>query len=135
MQLKYPTILICVLRSKWNNSRLKSRSSIPRFDTPLIKITCWRPLIQRYDVFAYPQSFRNFTLISTFSACLVNTRVNTFSAVRKLPKMSYDKYFHIGNFYPIDTGRRLNVHKTFRRRPGCLLNILCTFNLRPVSTG
>ena len=36
---------------------------------------------------------------------------------------------------PVDTGRKLNVHKTFRRRPGRLLNILCTFNLRPVSTG
>ena len=36
---------------------------------------------------------------------------------------------------PADTGRNLNVHKTFRRRPGCLLNILCTFTLRPVSTG
>ena len=33
------------------------------------------------------------------------------------------------------TGRKLNVHKTFRRRPGRLLNVLCTFNLRPVSTG
>ena len=29
-------------------------------------------------------------------------------------------------------GRKLNVHKTFRRRP---LNVLCTFKLRPVSTG
>ena len=40
--------------------------------------------------------------------------------------------------YPVDTGRKLNVHKTFRRRPGrpgCLLNVLCTFNLRPVSVG
>ena len=36
---------------------------------------------------------------------------------------------------PVDTGRKLNVHKTFRRRPGRLLNALCTFNLRPVSTG
>ena len=36
--------------------------------------------------------------------------------------------------YPVDTGRKLNVHKTFRRRPGRLLNVLCTFNLRPVST-
>ena len=36
---------------------------------------------------------------------------------------------------PIDTGRKLNAHKTFRRRPGRLLNVLCTFNLRPVSTG
>ena len=37
--------------------------------------------------------------------------------------------------YPVDTGRKLNVHKTFKRRPGRLLNVLCTFNLRPVSTG
>ena len=33
-----------------------------------------------------------------------------------------------------DTGRKLNVHKTFRRDPERLLNVLCTFNLRPVST-
>ena len=37
--------------------------------------------------------------------------------------------------FPVDTGRKLNVHKTFRRLLGRLLNILCTFNLRPVSTG
>ena len=37
--------------------------------------------------------------------------------------------------YPVDTGRKFNVHKTFRRRPGRLLNGLCTFNLCPVSTG
>ena len=35
---------------------------------------------------------------------------------------------------PVDTGRKLNVYKTFRRRPGRLLNALCTFSLRPVST-
>ena len=29
--------------------------------------------------------------------------------------------------FPVDTGRKLNVHKT--------LNVLCTFNLHPVSTG
>ena len=34
----------------------------------------------------------------------------------------------------VDTGRKLNVHKTFRRRLGRLLNVLCRFNLRPVST-
>ena len=37
--------------------------------------------------------------------------------------------------YPVDTGRKLNVHKTFKRRPGRLPNVLCTFSLRPVSTG
>ena len=37
--------------------------------------------------------------------------------------------------YPVDTGCKLNVPKTFRRRPGRLRNVLCTFNLRPMSTG
>ena len=36
---------------------------------------------------------------------------------------------------PVDTGCNLNVHKMFRRRPWHLLNVLCTFNSRPVSTG
>ena len=45
------------------------------------------------------------------------------------------KKFDIIIKYLVDTGRKLNVHKTFRRRPGRLLNVLRTFNLRPVSTG
>ena len=36
---------------------------------------------------------------------------------------------------PADTGHKLNVHKMFRRRPGRLLNVLCTSSLRPVFTG
>ena len=40
-----------------------------------------------------------------------------------------------GFLYPVDTGRTLNVYKTFRRCPGRLRNVLCTFNLRSVSTG
>ena len=35
----------------------------------------------------------------------------------------------------VDTGRKLYVHKTFRRRSGRLLNVLYTFNLRSVYTG
>ena len=37
--------------------------------------------------------------------------------------------------FPVDTGRTLSVHKTFRRRPRRLLTDLYTFNLRPVSMG
>ena len=37
--------------------------------------------------------------------------------------------------FSVDTGRNLNIHKMFRRRPGRLLNVVCTFHLRPVSTG
>ena len=51
-----------------------------------------------------------------------------------MSKNKYPKrYFDFGS--PVDTGRKLSVHKTFRRRPGRLLNALCTFILRPVSTG
>ena len=35
-------------------------------------------------------------------------------------------------FYPLDTRLKLNVLKTFRRRPGHLLNVLRTFNLHPI---
>ena len=33
----------------------------------------------------------------------------------------------------LDKGRKLSVHKSFRRRPICFLNVLYTFNLRPVA--
>ena len=46
----------------------------------------------------------------------------------QLVDISTDNIFIL--HYPVDTGRKLNVHKTFRRRPGRLLNVLCTFNLR-----
>ena len=36
---------------------------------------------------------------------------------------------------PVDIGRKLNVSKTFRISPERLLNVLNTFNLRPVSSG
>ena len=36
---------------------------------------------------------------------------------------------------PVEKEHKSNVGKTFRRRPGLLLNVLCTFNLRPVFTG
>ena len=40
-----------------------------------------------------------------------------------------------GRGTPLDTGRKLIVHKTFRRRPGHLLNVMFTFNLHPVARG
>ena len=33
------------------------------------------------------------------------------------------------HYYAPGTGRTLNVHKTFRRRPGHLLNVLCMFSV------
>ena len=47
----------------------------------------------------------------------------------------FEKYTFLNVLWcsiPLNTGRKLNVHKT--GRPGRLLNVLCAFNLRPVST-
>ena len=41
----------------------------------------------------------------------------------------------ISTVSPKDIGRKLNVHKAFRKRHGCLLNVLYTFKLLPVSEG
>ena len=34
---------------------------------------------------------------------------------------------------PLETVRKLNSHKAFRRRPKLFMEVLCTFNIRPVS--
>ena len=42
---------------------------------------------------------------NTFSACLVNIRVNTFSPGRQLTKMPYDKYFQISKFADVQQSK------------------------------
>ena len=49
---------------------------------------------------------------------------------------SFTLFLICSYFFPVDTGRKLNVYETFKRRSRRLLNVLlCTFNLRPGSTG
>ena len=75
-----------------------------------------------------------------------NLDISVILSVYSVSSRLNDVLFHVQNIqlvllknsldkFPVDTGRKLNVHKTFRRRPGRLLTVLCTFNLRPVSTG
>ena len=84
--------------------------------------------------------------------CFQNNKFNQFNDKSKLDKVilkkKYVKIFHLflaitlQKFVvfvlimtPADTGRKLNVHSTFRRRPRRFLKVLCRFNLRPVSIG
>ena len=62
----------------------------------------------------------------------ITPNADTFYAVQFTVHGSLQIRFTL---FPIDTGHKLNVHMTFRRRPGHLLNVLCTFNLCSVSTG
>ena len=81
------------------------RSSPLYFVTFLNQRMCWKQLFNAHD---WVIQLKHFTKI---------VAVNYFLRI------------------PVDTGRKLNVNKTFRKRPGRLLNVLCTFSLRPVSTG
>ena len=64
-----------------------------------------------------------------------------FPAGAVIRNIEFDKVWSIEKAYddiqrfPVDTGRKMNVHKTFRRRLGRLLNVLCTLNLFLLSTG
>ena len=67
---------------------------------------------------------------------LRNWKYYQFSCISKSAyEKSAENSVFSDHHLPVDTGRKLNVHKTLRRRPGRLLNVLCTFILRPVSTG
>ena len=39
------------------------------------------------------------------------------------------------NVFLLETGSKIDVHKTFTRHSGCLWNVLCMLNLRPVPRG
>ena len=90
------------------------------------KITCGTE-ISHTPKFDDPQEkIRKLGLLDTLKlnykkTCLIN------------PVDCFSLYHFIVDCFPVDTGRKVNVHKTFRRRPECLLNALCTFSLRLVS--
>ena len=86
-----------------------------------------------------PLSYRNQSIV-----CSANQWTGfymiTVSAMKELIAVetlfqlkSSSSLLHIS--FPVDTECKLNVRKMFRRRPGRHLNVLCTFNFCPVSTG
>ena len=87
--------------------------------------------IQNIQIFRYLERIH---IIKLFHILTISKKLSTFNKTITFQEDLIDA----ANFqyiFPINTGRKLNVHKTFRRRPGRLLNVLCTFNLRPMSTG
>ena len=107
----------------------------------------WLDNIENIFRFAFHKKMRRYKLIRRD----FNVGVNEQNILKvkesdktKNPRNSKKPYMHwftltnvqrFESTFPVDAGRKLNVHKTFRRRHGHLLNVLCTFNLRPVSAG
>ena len=74
----------------------------------------------------------NIDLIDLFYEC-EESNIASYADDTTPYSCARDTQTVISEFHSLDTGRKLNVHKTFRRRPRRFLNVLCTFNLRPVS--
>ena len=75
---------------------------------------------------------------NNFSSSKTSSRRLQNEFTRHFPKTSSRRLCKTTSSWlqdPVHTGRKLNVHKTFWRRPARLQNVLCTSNLRPVSTG
>ena len=66
------------------------------------------------------QNIRSFNLFQSDHCAIQTLQVVKNSLTSVIPTPGH-----------LDTGRKLNVHQTFKRNPGCLLNVLCTFSLRP----
>ena len=110
--------------------------------------------LQEYTDNCFPSASR-MQLLGVYKCCSVNSfsDTNQKHVCWKIHKVSFlvvlqENIFTMLNeirlvkwvsswvkLYPLDTGRKLKVHKTFRRHPGRLLNVLCTFSLRPMSRG
>ena len=74
------------------------------------------------------------TIIYIFFRIIYN-KIPEIPCVRNKEEIATESSSVTGHHDPVDAGRKLNVHKTFRRRPGRLLNVLYTINLCTVCNG
>ena len=99
------------------------------FDSPQLGIQ-WKHIVKNFWLLI--QGYNQFWFFRKRSG---NSFSTTFWGLSQSSEIIHRASKFCSTYLHPDTGRTLNVHKTFGRRPGRLLNFLCTFNLRPVSTG
>ena len=98
---------------------------------------CWTPVAE-----LFAKIVNGYNMLTIFAKSSINYFRKSSATFEVSKTKKFGKNFNkLSNFLkckfgnPVDTGLKLNVHKSFRRRPGRLLNVLSTFNLRPVSAG
>ena len=74
------------------------------------------------------RTIRYFNTQTTFEICESITYVITLSSqINSLFKYVHTSFRYVkSDSTPVDTGRKLNVHKTFRRRPECSMYVQFT---------
>ena len=122
-------------RCSKNMQQIYSRTPIPKCDFNKVakQVTGCSP-VNLLHIFRIPFSKNNA------GGLLLKVSLTHFMTLVSLKTSENEIFFDFFSGYinrpvPVDTGRKLKAHKTFRRRPGRLLNVLCTFKLDPVSTG
>ena len=68
---------------------------------------------------------KNNEFLEIFAALIFSNTMKFDNFQRKFPLIPPN---------PVEAGLKLNAHKTFRRRPGRLLNVICSYSLLSVST-
>ena len=98
---------------------------------------CWTPVAE-----LFAKIVNGYSMLTIFAKSSINYFRKSSATFEVSKTKKFGKNFNkLSNFLkckfgnPVDTGLKLNVQKSFRRRPGRLLNVLSTFNLRPVSAG
>ena len=122
-------VFLCSARNSYQSCSIK-KAALKNSAIFTGKDLCWNLFLiklQAFGCFLWKlrnvyAAFLHWTKSKPLFRSICNSFFTTYSDVQGLP-------------FPVDAGRKLNVHKTFRRRPGRLLNVLCTFNLRSVYMG
>ena len=121
-------VFLCSARNSYQTCSIK-KAALKNSAIFTGKDLCWNLFLiklQAFGCFLWKlrnlyAAFLHWTKSKPLFRSIFNSFFTTYSDVQGLP-------------FPVDAGRKLNVHKTFRRRPGHLRNVLCTFNLRSVPT-
>ena len=130
----YEPLLLASLKVKWRTA-IREKDFLKSFwkiFTSLEK-SCESFLFISVGLFLL--SLKNWVFPCSPEFNLVQSHILSVSFYLKVVNISEWKATKLRKHFPVDTWRRLNVDKTFRRRPERLLNVLCTFSLRPVSAG
>ena len=121
------------------NFRPKTQKIVRAVFEKYIKVSdfglIWRPFreyLQIKDFFKNP-ALRVFHLYSPLTSCEKSEK-SLEPLLRKLPHQP-TSYYQQHRFYRTWLTPVQLVYTVYIRRPRRLLNVLCTFNLRPVSTG
>ena len=104
----FSALILSIYRCKLLATTLTTACLFCKFSTTLLRYKTW-------GLLTCPHPYKKINYLKLVNPfCTVSIYINAF---------------------PLDTERKLNIHKTLRRCPGHFLDVLCNFNLYIMSRG